>query len=169
MYDESKRFSEAMAMAYHRYHSVDIRIVRIFNTYGPRMRASDGRAIPTFIPQALNGEPITIFGDGSQTRSFCYVDDEVDGIYRLMFSGYTEPVNIGNPNEMTILELAQSIIKLTGSKSEIIYKDLPVDDPKVRQPDISLAREVLDWEPKVSLDEGLSKIIQWFKTKFGKN
>ena len=169
MYDESKRFSEAMAMAYHRYHGVDIRIVRIFNTYGPRMRACDGRAIPTFIPQALNGEPITIFGDGSQTRSFCYVDDEVDGIYRLMFSGYTEPVNIGNPKEMTILELAQSIIKLTGSKSGIIYKDLPVDDPKVRQPDITRAREVLGWEPKVSLKDGLGKTIAWFKKMAGGN
>jgi len=167
MYDESKRFSEAMAMAYHRAHRVDIRLVRIFNTYGPRMRACDGRAIPTFIPQALHGAPITVFGDGSQTRSFCFVDDLVEGIYHLMFSGYTQPINIGNPNEMTILELAQGIIKLTGSKSEIIYNDLPADDPKVRQPDITRAREVLGWEPKVSLRDGLAKTIEWFEEKLG--
>ncbi len=162
-YDESKRFAEAMAMAYHRYHGVDIRIVRIFNTYGPRMRPNDGRAIPTFIPQALNGEPLTVFGNGSQTRSFCYVDDLVEGIYRLMASGYTNPVNIGNPIEMTVLELAEKIIEMTGSKSEIVFRDLPQDDPKVRQPDITLAKTLLQWEPKTTLEDGLTRIIAWFR------
>ena len=163
VYDEAKRFAEAITMAYHRFHGLDTRIVRIFNTYGPRMRASDGRAIPSFIPQALRNEPITVFGDGSQTRSFCYVDDLVDGFYRLLMSDYHEPVNLGNPQEMTIAELAKAIIKVTDSKSEIIYKPLPVDDPKVRQPDISLARSILGWEPKVTLEQGLARTVGWFR------
>ncbi len=165
VYDEAKRFAEAMTMAYHRYHNVDAKIVRIFNTYGPRMRPNDGRAIPAFIPQALKGEPITIFGDGSQTRSFCYVSDLVEGIYRLLVSDINEPVNIGNPQEMTIRQLAERIIQLTGSKSELVFKDLPVDDPKVRQPDISKASRQLGWEPVVSLDEGLKRTIEWFRTQ----
>ncbi|RMD89552.1 MAG: SDR family oxidoreductase [Calditrichaeota bacterium] len=164
VYDEAKRFAEAMTMAYHRYHNLDTKIVRIFNTYGPRMRPNDGRAIPTFIPQALRNEPITVFGDGSQTRSFCYVDDLVEGIYQLLLSDYHEPVNIGNPYEMTIKELAETIIKVTGSKSEIIYKPLPVDDPKVRQPNIELAKRILGWEPKTNLEEGLKKTVAWFRS-----
>ncbi len=164
VYDEAKRFAEALTMAYHRYHGLDTKIVRIFNTYGPRMRPNDGRAIPTFIPQALRGEPITVFGDGSQTRSFCYVDDLVEGIYKLLMSEEHEPVNIGNPAEMTIKELAEEIIRITGSRSEIVYKPLPVDDPKIRQPDITKARTKLGWEPKTSLSEGLRKTIEWFKS-----
>jgi dTDP-glucose 4,6-dehydratase len=165
VYDEAKRFAEALAMAYHRYHGVDTKIVRIFNTYGPRMRPNDGRAIPAFVPQALKNESISIFGDGSQTRSFCYVSDLVEGIFRLLTSDYNEPVNIGNPNEMTIKQMAQEIIRLTHSKSELILKPLPVDDPKVRQPNISKAKELFNWEPKVSLEEGLKKTIDWFKTQ----
>ncbi|MDZ7332146.1 MAG: SDR family oxidoreductase [candidate division KSB1 bacterium] len=165
VYDEAKRFAEALTMAYHRYHGVDTKIVRIFNTYGPRMRPNDGRAIPTFIPQALKNEPITIFGDGSQTRSFCYVDDLVEGIYRLLISDIHEPVNIGNPQEMTIKQMAEVILKVTGSKSKLIYKPLPIDDPKVRQPNITRARTLLGWEPKIDLEQGLKKTIEWFKTQ----
>jgi len=167
VYDEAKRFAEAMTMAYHRYHGVDVRIVRIFNTYGPRMRLDDGRALPTFMTQALKGEPITVYGDGSQTRSFQYIDDLVEGIYRLLMSDYVGPVNIGNPEEISILEFAKEIIELTGSKSEIIFKPLPADDPKVRQPDISLARRVLGWEPKVSRREGLRRTLEYFKQRLG--
>ncbi|MFQ5627676.1 MAG: UDP-glucuronic acid decarboxylase family protein [bacterium] len=163
VYDEAKRFAEALTMAYHRYHGVDTKIVRIFNTYGPRMRPNDGRAIPAFIPQALRGEALTVFGDGSQTRSFCFVEDLIDGIYRLLISDCHDPVNIGNPNEMTIGELAEEIIRATGSTSNVIYKPLPQDDPKIRQPDISKAKEILGWEPKYSLREGLAKTIAWFK------
>jgi len=144
---------------------VETRIARIFNTYGPRMRPHDGRAIPTFIPQALRGEPITVFGDGSQTRSFCYVSDQIEGLYRLLMSDCVDPVNIGNPQELTVMELAQMIVRLTGSKSRIVRKPLPVDDPKVRQPDITKAKEVLGWEPKVDLEEGLRLTIEWFKKK----
>ncbi|MFQ5676567.1 MAG: UDP-glucuronic acid decarboxylase family protein [bacterium] len=165
VYDEAKRYAEAITMAYHRVHGLDTKIVRIFNTYGPRMRPNDGRAIPAFIPQALKNEPITIFGDGSQTRSFCYVDDLIEGICRLLVSEHHEPVNIGNPNEMTINELAESIIKVTGSKSKIAYEPLPVDDPKVRQPNIDKAKNILDWEPKVRLEEGLHQTVEWFKTQ----
>ncbi len=167
VYDEAKRFAEALTMAYNRYHQVDTRIVRIFNTYGPRMRPEDGRAIPTFIPQALRNEPITVFGDGMQTRSFCFVSDLVEGIYRLLVSGIPDPVNIGNPDEYTIMELTDRILCLTGSKSRVIYKDLPVNDPKVRQPDITFAREKLGWEPQVALDDGLSTTIDWFKGRLG--
>lgn len=165
VYDEAKRFAEALTMAYHRYHNVNTKIVRIFNTYGPRMRPNDGRAIPTFIPQALKNEPITVFGDGAQTRSFCFVSDLVEGLYRLLISNTNDPVNIGNPVEMTIKEMAENVIRVTKSKSEIIYKDLPVDDPKIRQPDISLAKKLLDWEPVVSFDQGLKKTVAWFKTQ----
>ena len=165
VYDEAKRFAEAMTMAYHTYHEVDTRIVRIFNTFGPKMRLNDGRALPTFVGQALTGKPLTVFGDGSQTRSFCFVSDLIDGIYRLAMSDIHTPVNIGNPaGEMTMVELAKKIIELTGSKSEIVHKPLPLDDPKVRRPDISKAKEFLDWEPKVSLEEGLEKTIEWFKS-----
>ncbi|HPG82823.1 MAG TPA: SDR family oxidoreductase [bacterium] len=163
VYDEAKRFGEALTMAYHRYKEVDTKIVRIFNTYGPRMRPNDGRAIPAFVPQALRNQPITIFGDGSQTRSFCYVSDLIEGIYRLMMSDQHEPVNIGNPHEMTIREMAEAIIRLTGSSSPLVTKPLPVDDPKVRQPDITLARRLLGWEPKVDLEEGLTRTIAWFR------
>ena len=163
VYDESKRFAEAITLAYHRTHKIDTKIVRIFNTYGPRMRKDDGRAVPAFISQALDGEPLTVFGDGSQTRSFCYVSDLIDGIYKLMLSNTNEPVNIGNPRELSILESAKLILSLTKSRSQIIYKDLPVDDPKVRRPDITKARKELSWEPKVSLEEGLKKTIEWFK------
>ncbi len=166
VYDEAKRFAEAMTMAYHRYEEVNTHIVRIFNTYGPRMRPSDGRAIPTFIPQALRGEAITIFGDGSQTRSFCFVDDLIEGIYRLMMSDYHEPVNIGNPHEMTIKEMAEMIIKLTNSTSTLVQEPLPENDPKVRQPNASLARELLDWEAKVPIEEGLSRTIDYYKQLF---
>lgn len=163
VYDEAKRFAEAITLAYHNKHNIDTKIVRIFNTYGPRMRSHDGRAIPNFIDQALKGEPITVYGNGSQTRSFCYVTDLIDGIYRLMRSDLCQPVNIGNPFEMTILELAQKIIELTGSSSIIDYKNLPKDDPKVRRPDITLAAAKLNWQPKVTLDEGLKNTIGWFK------
>ena len=169
VYDEAKRFAEAMTMAYHRYHGVDTRIVRIFNTYGPRMRLEDGRVVPNFIAQALRGEPLTVYGDGSQTRSFCYVKDEVDGLYRLLMSNEVEPVNIGNPNEMTILDFAKKIIEVTNSGSTINFvqpKDSRIqDDPKVRRPDISKAREILGWTPKVSLDEGLRATIEYFQTR----
>ena len=165
VYDEAKRFAEAMTMAYRRYHNVDAKIVRIFNTYGPRMRAHDGRAVPAFISQALDGEPITVFGDGGQTRSFCFVSDLLEGIFRLAISAESGPINIGNPAEMTVLELAQAIIKMTGSKSEIVYKELPVDDPKVRQPDITLAKEKLDWQPVVPLEDGLKTVLEYFKAK----
>src|ERR1017187_4860566 len=154
VYDEAKRFMEAITMAYHTYHQLETRIVRIFNTYGPRMRLNDGRVLPAFIGQALRGEDLTIFGDGSQTRSFCYVDDLVEGIYRLLMSDYHQPVNVGNPDEITISEFAEEIIKLTGTKQKVIYKPLPVDDPKQRQPDISVAKKVLGWQPKISRQEG---------------
>jgi dTDP-glucose 4,6-dehydratase len=162
-YDEAKRFAEAITMAYYRYHKVDTKIVRIFNTYGERMRENDGRAIPNFACQALANKPITVYGDGSQTRSFCYVSDLVDGIYRLLMSSEHSPVNIGNPNEITLLTLAKVIIKLTESKSKIIYKPLPVDDPKVRRPDIAKAKKILKWSPKVGLEEGLIKTLNYFK------
>ena len=163
VYDEAKRFAEAITMAYHRYHKLNTEIVRIFNTYGERMRENDGRAIPNFISQALVNKPITVYGDGSQTRSFCYVSDLVNGIYKLLVSHEHEPVNIGNPNEMTLLELAKIIIKLTGSKSRIVYKPLPVDDPKVRRPNIYKAKKILHWKPKVGLETGLLKTINYFK------
>ena len=163
VYDEAKRFAEAMTMAYHRFHGLDVRIVRIFNTYGPRMRPGDGRVVSNFIVQALRNEPLTIYGDGSQTRSFCYVDDEVEGIYRLFESDLVGPVNIGNPGEFTILELAEAVIRITSSRSEITYRPLPEDDPQVRQPDITLARERLGWEPRVSLEEGLRNTIPYFR------
>ncbi len=165
VYDEAKRFAEAITMAYHRHHGVDTRIVRIFNTYGPRMRANDGRVVPTFICQALEGKPLTAFGDGSQTRSFCFVDDLIEGIYRLLKSDYTDPMNIGNPAEMTVLDFAREIIRLTGARSEVVFEPLPEDDPKVRQPDITLAREILGWEPKVPLGEGLEPTIEFFKSQ----
>ena len=167
VYDEAKRFGEAMTMAYHRYHGLDTRIVRIFNTFGPRMRLEDGRVLPAFMQQALLGEDLTAFGDGMQTRSFCYVDDLVDGIIRLLRSEYTEPVNIGNPDEITILQFAKEIIELTGSKSKISFKPLPEDDPKVRQPDITKAKAILGWEPKVPRTEGLKRTIGYFKKKLG--
>jgi dTDP-glucose 4,6-dehydratase len=165
VYDEAKRFAEAITMAYHRYHGVDAKIVRIFNTYGPRMRLRDGRAVPAFMSQALTGEDVTIFGSGQQTRSFCYVSDLVDGIIRLMESNLNDPVNIGNPQEMTIEAIALAIIRLTGSKSQLVYRPLPEDDPKVRQPDITRARTLLGWEPKVGLEEGLTKTLEYFRTK----
>ncbi|HMB44375.1 MAG TPA: GDP-mannose 4,6-dehydratase, partial [Candidatus Methanoperedens sp.] len=164
VYDEAKRFAEAITMAYHRYHGVETRIVRIFNTYGPRMRLKDGRVVPNFIGQALNGEDLTVYGDGSQTRSFCYVSDEIEGIYRLMMSDYSDPINVGNPEERTILEFANLVLKLTGTSSKIIFKELPEDDPKQRKPDIAKARKILNWEPKVSLEQGLEKTIQYFKS-----
>lgn len=167
VYDEAKRFAEAMTMAYHRYHKIDTRIVRIFNTYGPRMRRRDGRAIPTFAGQALAGEDITVFGNGSQTRSFCYVSDMVEGIYRLMMSNENTPVNIGNPHEMTVLDMAKEVIRLTRSKSKIGFRDLPVDDPKVRQPDITRAKSLLGWEPKVGIEEGLKITIDYLRKKTG--
>ncbi len=162
-YDESKRFAEALTMAYHRTHGVETNIARIFNTYGPRMKLNDGRVVPAFLDQALRGEPITVFGDGSQTRSFCYVSDLVDGLYRLMLSDERYPVNLGNPQEMTILEFAERIRRLTGSKSGIIHHPLPQDDPKQRQPDITKARRILGWEPRVALDDGLHKTIEYFQ------
>jgi len=165
VYDEAKRFMEAITMAYHTFHGLDTRIVRIFNTYGPRMRLNDGRALPEFFSQAIKGEDITIFGDGSQTRSFCYVDDLIEGIYRLLFSDYTLPVNIGNPDEITIKEFAEEIIKLTGTKQKIVYKELPLNDPKKRQPDISKAKSILGWEPKISRAEGLEITYEHFKKK----
>ncbi|HSC04519.1 MAG TPA: UDP-glucuronic acid decarboxylase family protein [Solirubrobacteraceae bacterium] len=160
VYDEAKRYAEALTMAYHRQQGVDTAIVRIFNTYGPRMRPHDGRAIPTFLRQALQDRPITVFGDGSQTRSFCYVEDEIRGLIALAESGYHQPVNIGNPDEFTLLELAEAVIEVTGSKSEIVFEALPTDDPQVRQPDITLARQILGWEPQVSLREGLKRTIE---------
>jgi dTDP-glucose 4,6-dehydratase len=165
VYDEAKRFAEAITMAYHRFHRVDTRIVRIFNTFGPRMRANDGRAIPAFVTQALSGAPLTVFGDGSQTRSFQYIDDLVGGIHRLMQTAVNDPVNIGNPHEMTLLELAKRIVRVTGSASEIVFGPLPEDDPKVRQPDITRARTLLGWEPRVDTDEGLRLTIDWFRTR----
>jgi dTDP-glucose 4,6-dehydratase len=160
VYDEAKRYAEALTMAYHRQQGVDTAIVRIFNTYGPRMRPHDGRAIPTFLRQALQDRPITVFGDGSQTRSFCYVDDEIRGLIALAESGYHQPVNVGNPDEFTLLELAKTVIEVSGSNSEIVYEALPTDDPQVRQPDISLAREILGWQPEISLREGLTRTIE---------
>jgi dTDP-glucose 4,6-dehydratase len=162
VYDEAKRFAEAITMAYQRHHGVDTRIVRIFNTYGPRMRAGDGRVVPTFINQALVGTNLTAFGDGSQTRSFCYVADLIEGIWRLLLSDIPDPVNIGNPAEMTVVEFAREVIRLTGSSSQVVFERLPVDDPKVRQPDITLARTLLGWEPKVGLEEGLRATIAYF-------
>lgn len=164
VYDEAKRFQEAITMAYHTYHGVSTRIVRIFNTYGPRMRLNDGRVLPAFIGQALRGEDLTVFGDGSQTRSFCYVSDLIDGIYRLLMSDYVSPVNIGNPNEITIGDFAEEIIKLTGTSQKVIYKPLPQDDPKQRKPDITLAKNILGWEPKVDRSEGLKRTYEYFKT-----
>ena len=165
VYDEAKRFAEAMTVAYHRYHGLDAKIVRIFNTYGPRMRVKDGRAVPAFISQALRNEEVTVFGDGRQTRSFTYITDLVDGIIRLMTSSVNDPVNIGNPREMSLEELARTIVRMTGSTSQIVYRPLPVDDPKVRQPDITRARTLLGWEPKVSLEQGLETTIAYFRTK----
>jgi len=165
VYDEAKRFAEAMTMAYHRYHGLDTRVVRIFNTYGPRMRARDGRVVSNFIVQALKGEPLTIYGDGSQTRSFCYVSDLIEGIYRLFASQRTEPTNIGNPVEFTVRALAEQVLRLTRSKSQLVERPLPTDDPKVRQPDITVAREVLGWEPKVPLQEGLERTIGFFQAQ----
>jgi len=165
VYDEAKRFAEAITMAYHRAHGVETRITRIFNTHGPRMRLRDGRVVPNFISQALRGEPLTVYGEGSQTRSFCYVSDLVDGIVRLLRSNYSDPVNVGNPTEVSILEFARRIIALTGSKSEIVHEPLPVDDPKQRKPDISRARRLLGWEPEVSLDDGLRQTIDFFRNR----
>jgi len=167
VYDEAKRFAEAIVMAYHRYHKLDTRIVRIFNTYGPRMRVDDGRAIPAFMSQALRGEDVTLFGDGSQTRSLCYVSDLVDGLFRLMMSDVSDPVNIGNPYELTIRQLAERVVALSGSKSRIVERPLPVDDPKIRQPDITRARTLLGWEPKVALEEGLPRTLDYFRRKLG--
>ena len=163
VYDEAKRFMESITMAYHTFHQVETRIVRIFNTYGPKMRLNDGRALPAFIGQALRGEDLTVFGDGSQTRSFCYVDDLVEGIYRLLLSDYEKPVNIGNPNEISLKDFAEEVLKLTGSNVKIVYKPLPVDDPKQRQPDITKARQILNWEPQVERTEGLKKTFEYFK------
>lgn len=168
VYDEAKRFAEAMTMAYHRYHGLETRIVRIFNTYGPRMRIEDGRAIPAFMSQALRGEELTVFGDGSQTRSVCYVDDLVEGIYQLLLSDESDPVNIGNPDELSMLELAKEILEISGSSSTIVYKDLPQDDPKVRQPDITRAQTLLKWQPKVQRREGLIKTLEYFTQALGK-
>jgi len=163
VYDEAKRYGESLTMAYHRYHGMDTRIARIFNTYGPRMRAGDGRVVPNFINQALRGEDLTVYGDGSQTRSFCYVSDLVDGLFRLMMSDFSDPVNIGNPGEMTVLEFAGAVVEIIGSDSRITFEDLPVDDPKVRRPDIGRAREVLGWAPVVGLEEGLKETIRYFE------
>ena len=165
VYDEAKRFAEAMTMAYHRYHGVETRIARIFNTYGPRMRIDDGRAIPAFISQALRGEDVTVFGSGKQTRSVCYVDDLIDGIFRLMLSGEVDPVNIGNPDEISMLELAREIVQLTGSRSKIVFKDLPQDDPKIRQPDTRRAKTLLQWEARVQRREGLEKTVEYFRSQ----
>jgi dTDP-glucose 4,6-dehydratase len=167
VYDEAKRFAEALTMAYHRYHGLDTRIARIFNTYGERMRIDDGRAIPAFMSQALCNEPVTVFGDGSQTRSVCYVSDLIDGIVRLMMSDYTQPVNLGNPDEVTILELAREIIAMAGSNSEVVFRELPEDDPKIRQPDIATARAILGWEPRVSRKDGLMKTMEYFRQRIG--
>ena len=163
VYDEAKRFQESITMAYHRFHGLETRIARIFNTYGPRMRLNDGRVIPAFIGQSLRGEDLTVFGDGLQTRSFCYVDDQIEGLYRLLLSDYSLPINIGNPGEITILDFAQEIIKLTGTNQKIVFKPLPQDDPLQREPDISKAREILGWEPKVSREEGMKKTFEYFK------
>lgn len=165
VYDEAKRFMESITMAYHNFHNVETRIIRIFNTYGPRMRLDDGRALPTFMSQALNDQPITVYGDGSQTRSFCYVDDLVEGIYRLLLSDYHMPVNIGNPSEISLKDFAEEVKKLTGTKSDIIYEPLPQDDPKQRQPDITKARKLLGWEPKVDRGEGLQRTLDYFRTR----
>jgi dTDP-glucose 4,6-dehydratase len=167
VYDEAKRFAEAITMAYHRAHGIPTRIVRIFNTYGPRMRVEDGRAIPAFVSQALRDEDVTVFGDGSQTRSLCYISDLVDGIYRLMMSDCSDPVNVGNPTEMTMRELAEKIVAITGSRARIVERPLPVDDPRRRQPDITRARAILGWEPKVALEEGLPRTIEYFRRKLG--
>ncbi len=163
VYDEAKRFAEAITMAYHRYHGVETRIVRIFNTYGPRMRANDGRVVPAFICEALDGKELSVFGDGSQTRSFCYVSDLIEGIYRLLMSDESDPVNIGNPHEMSIKEFAKEVLALTGAKSDLTYQPLPENDPKVRRPDITRAKKILGWEPEVSIDEGLATTIEWFR------
>ena len=168
VYDEAKRFQEAITMAYHTYHGLETRIVRIFNTFGPRMRLDDGRALPAFLSQALNGEDITVFGDGLQTRSFCYVDDLIEGIYRLLLSDYAHPVNIGNPDEITLLQFAEEILELTGSQSKIVFKPLPKDDPKQRRPDITKAKEILNWEPHFSRKEGLKITLEYFKKALGK-
>ncbi len=168
VYDEAKRFAEALTMAYHRYHAVDTKIIRIFNTYGPRMRLRDGRVVPAFIGQALTGEPLTVFGDGSQTRSFCYVSDLVDGMFKLVMSDFHEPVNIGNPKEMTIKEFGEHIIRITGTHSQLEYRPLPVDDPKVRQPDIGRARSILGWEPKVDFEEGIRHTVEYFRSRVGR-
>ncbi len=168
VYDEAKRFAEALTMAYHRYHGVSTRIARIFNTYGPRMRLRDGRVVPNFILQALAGEDLTVYGDGSQTRSFCYVDDLIDGIVKLLFSQETEPVNLGNPDEFSVLDFAQEVLHITGSHSRIIHHPLPVDDPRVRQPDITKARKILDWKPKIGLREGIRKTVPYFQEKAAK-
>lgn len=165
VYDEAKRFSEALAMAYHRYHGVDTRIARIFNTFGPRMRADDGRLVPTLINQALRGEPLTVFGDGTQTRSLCYISDQVEGLYRLIMSQETEPVNIGNPDEMTVNEITEMIRDIVGTNVPIVHRSLPEDDPKVRRPDVTKARKALGWEPKISIEEGLKKTVEWFRQK----
>ncbi len=167
VYDEAKRFAEAMVMAYHRYHNLGTRIVRIFNTFGPRMRIFDGRAVPTLMRQAILGEDLTIHGDGSQTRSFCYVSDMIEGFYKMMMSDYSEPINMGNPQEMTILEMARLIIKLTSSKSKLVFEPRPPDDPQVRKPEISKAKKILDWKPKVGLEEGLQKTMEWMKKAVG--
>ena len=167
VYDEAKRFAEAMTMAYHRYHGLDVRLVRIFNTYGPRMRARDGRAVSNFLVQALQGKPLTLYGDGSQTRSFCYVDDEVRGILSLLDSDLVGPVNVGNPNEFTVRQLAELVLEVTGSSSDLVYEPLPVDDPVQRQPDISLARTELGWEPRIELREGLRRTADWFRHTLG--
>lgn len=167
VYDEAKRFAEALTMAYHRYHGIDTRVARIFNTFGPRMRKDDGRVVPNFIIQAMRGEPLTVFGDGSQTRSFCYVSDLIEGIYRLMMSDLNEPVNLGSSNEMSVMRFANKVLEITRSRSGIVHKPLPVNDPKVRRPDISRAKKYLDWEPGVGLREGLEKTIEWFKQNEG--
>ncbi|OUS01656.1 NAD-dependent dehydratase [Flavobacteriales bacterium 33_180_T64] len=163
VYDEAKRFQESITMAYHRFHGLETRIVRIFNTYGPRMRLNDGRVIPAFMGQALRGEDLTVFGKGNQTRSFCYIDDQVEGIFRVLFSDYSYPINIGNPHEISIKDFAEEIIKLTNTSQKIVYKDLPVDDPMQRQPDISLAKKILNWEPKINREEGMKKTFKYFK------
>jgi dTDP-glucose 4,6-dehydratase len=168
VYDEAKRFAEAMVMAYHYFHKMDTRIARIFNTYGPRMRRGDGRVVPTFIEQALLGKPLTVFGDGTQTRSFCYISDLIDGIYRLLLTPISEPVNLGSPDEISIMELAEKVIELTGTSSRIIHKPLPADDPRIRKPDVSKARKLLGWEASVSLDDGLKETISWFRSKWNK-
>jgi dTDP-glucose 4,6-dehydratase len=168
VYDEAKRFAEALAFAYHRTHGVDTKIARIFNTYGPRMRSGDGRVVPNFIMQALEGKPLTIYGDGKQTRSFCFVSDLIEGIYRLLVSNVNDPVNLGNPHEMTILEFAEKIVEITGAKSDLVFEELPVDDPKVRQPDIGRAKSLFDWEPVVPIEDGLKRTVEYFSKTAGK-